>query len=164
MAISKGDVLAALNDLNADELKEIKGAIDYVLANKRVDAPTTVELLFSAIHAHLEKTLNAQRSVPFPVVKQKMKKTYKELVITHDFLNSLLEKKILHRTALKQEKFKLYHLYAWLIVDVLRSMELTININAVINFRDQFPSALENAFPGYAQAGLLEKIFFGGDV
>ncbi len=150
--------ILSLSPLNLDRLKaKINGLILLSSPSQGEDQGDDGLLFYDAL-SHAISEANGKKHLPYPVFK---KNRYfpmykKKLPDVLKFLGENLP------TLKRIERMYLFGIVSNVLVTNLQDIKIPVSIGAACRHLDRVPELMDNAFPGYIQAGLLRMLVQAG--
>lgn len=144
-------VLRILPILTKEELKKVKGVIDFLVQDSAKDSAnlTDEETLYRVITEHLlSKGIVIS---PFFVYRKTV--YYKKFEEAFVFISLYMEKYLR-----LENKLQCYNLFCTQMILYLEKFDIVVNLQTVINSYEKFPEQLNRNFPGYLQSNLLKYV------
>lgn len=155
----KNIILKILPKLSQNDLRQIKTHLDFLLqttnkVNQLEDKKIFYDIIGSIIY---QKTRDRTPFYNIFIVSKHKKILDHAFSFINNYFNSITSNiKIKKSTKIVRQKF--YMTFAKLIVAYLDRINVPISMSAVLKCVEKFPGLLDSEFPGYLEAGLVEKI------
>ena len=146
-----------LGHMTTKELQELQGAVGFWLKKRkssdRRENTSETQLVYDCLRCVLKRQ-GMNNFPPFAVFeKNKYFNSYIDaLPIIDDFFEEYFPK------IRKIEKIKLLNIFLGKLVSMLRGQRLPITVGVLAVNVQRLPEAIEDAFPGYAEAGIMSKL------
>jgi len=145
------EIVKHLQQLNEEQLTQLKGHIDHVLLNNTIKQQTygNAQEFYEQIREGLRSVTGA--SIP-PYTKFMSIKYYKTFVINFKSVDEYVDSCFPDLS--KIERIKLDRLFVKLVIEKLKDLNHDIKLVTICINLSQIPSLIEDSFPGYIESGL----------
>ena len=152
-------VVAKLGLLSPSELQTVQATTTHLLSGKVEDKIEEDEEDLFMFYAQLAKSLSLKgiNVLPWVVFKKRRLKSFRELKRKFSSTTVYTIKHFGNLNA--KERRRLYNIYGMTIVNWVETNPVVpLTVSTTIRMVDRLPEFIANAFPGYAESGLLPLI------
>lgn len=147
------EVISKLPTLETKDLKKLVAAANHILKS-RDDLIDQANPDWELLHDSIQRTLTKNGVKGGPMLKQSgLKKEYGE---KYEEVEKYVWEHFRHLN--RVQKIQLFNICAAILYKNLADWGKFMSYRTMILNVDKIPTFMENAFPGYAKAGVLDKI------